>query len=94
MHLIISILRFNLLLLLYKQYPSYLCRVNSTSKRDFNIICQQHLSDIAQPVIALADFDETPQQIDLFLSYIPSFRSFTIIRYIQPSHISITVKYT
>ena len=35
------------------------------------------MSDIA---LSLSDFDETPQQIDLFLSYIPSFHSFTHLR--------------
>ncbi|CAF1241747.1 unnamed protein product [Rotaria sordida] len=46
------------------------------------MICQQHLSVIADRVIALflSDNDDTPEQINLFLSYASSFGQFTQLR--------------
>jgi hypothetical protein len=69
--------RFNFLL--YKQFRLYCLDFSSVSKRDFDMICQQHLPFIADQVIAFrfSDMRETPEQIHLFLSYIPSFKPFT-----------------
>ena len=64
--------RFNLLL--YKQFQIYSFQFDSISKYKFDIICQQHLPLIANRVIdlSLSDDDDTPEQINLFVSYISS----------------------
>src|SRR5690348_9438187 len=69
-------------LILYTQFRTYRFHFNSISKRTFDIICQQHLSFIADRIIdlSLSDDDETPEQINLFLSYVPSFNQFTQLR--------------
>src|SRR5690348_6410081 len=79
--------RFNLLL--YKQFRFYRFQFNSVSKRSFDFICQQHLPFIADQVIALqlSDYRETPGQINLFCSYIPSLRQFTHLRWLALSNL-------
>lgn len=74
---------------LHKQYSFYRFRFNSISKCDFDQICQQYLPNIVDQVIALdlTDYEDTPQQIDLFFSYIPSVRSFTHLRSLCVSHL-------
>jgi len=49
------------------------------------MICQQHLPFIAGQVITLtlSDCDDTPDQINLFLSYIPSLSQFTHLRHLE-----------
>jgi hypothetical protein len=61
--------------LLYKQFRPYRFNFESISKRNFDLICQQHLPFIADRVISiqLSNY-ETVGQYDLFFSYIPSFR--------------------
>jgi len=51
-------------------------------KRNFDMICQQHLPFIADRVytLRLSDYEETPEQINLFFSYIPSFIQFIQLR--------------
>ena len=68
--------------LLYKQFRGYRLDFRSVSKRKFDMICQQHLPFIADRVISLslANYNDTPEQINLFNSYIPSFRQFTHLR--------------
>jgi hypothetical protein len=72
--------RFNFLL--YNQYQTYRLQFQAVSKRNFDIVCQQHLPFIADRVVALSlsDYNNTPEQINLFLSYIPSFKLFTCLR--------------
>ena len=72
--------RFNLLL--YKQFHGYNFNFQSISKRKFDIICQQYLPLIANQVnhLHLYNNDNTPQQIELFFSYIPSISIFTHLR--------------
>jgi hypothetical protein len=72
--------RFNFLL--YKQYRAYRFRFQYISKRNFDMICQEHLSIITDRVIALqlSDDTETPGQINLFVSYIPLLTQFTHLR--------------
>ena len=72
--------RFNFLL--YKQYRTYRFQFGSISKRKFDMICHQHLPFIADRIIAfrLFDSDETLGEINLFLSYIPSFNQFTYLQ--------------
>jgi hypothetical protein len=71
--------RFNFLL--YKQIQFYSLDFESISKRCFDR-CQQHLFFIADRVsnLSLSDSRENPGQINLFLSYIPSFNQFTQLR--------------
>ncbi len=75
--------RFNLLP--YNEFRSYRFNFFSFSKRKFDMICQQHLPFIAGQVITLtlSDCDDTPDQINLFLSHIPSLSQFTHLRYLE-----------
>jgi len=79
--------RFNLLL--YKKFQIYSFQFDSISKYKFDIICQQHLPLIANRVIdlSLSDDDDTPEQINLFLSYIPSFSQFIHLRSLSLSQL-------
>ncbi|CAF1049376.1 unnamed protein product [Adineta steineri] len=65
--------------LLYKQYRCYFFKFSSLSKRNFDLLCQQHIPMITDRILALhlSDSESTPGQINLFFSYIPSFRQFT-----------------
>ncbi|CAF3633147.1 unnamed protein product [Rotaria sp. Silwood1] len=69
--------RFNLLL--YNQFQAYYFCFSSLSKRKFDMICQQHLPFICDRIITLTltDDEDTPEEIDLFFSYILSFKWFT-----------------
>ncbi|CAF1012773.1 unnamed protein product [Rotaria sordida] len=53
------------------------------------MICQRHLPFIANRIISLSlsDYRETPGQINLFLSYIPSFNQFTNLRSLSLSNL-------
>ncbi len=66
-------------LLLYKQFRAYRFNFFFISKCKFDMICQHHLPFIADRVIylSLCDRNETPGQINLFFSYIPSIAQFT-----------------
>lgn len=68
--------RFNQLL--YEQYYSYCFQFNRISKRHFDEICQRHLPHIAHGVVRLqlSEYKETPEQMNLFLRHIPSWKSF------------------
>ena len=72
--------RFNFLL--YNQYRVYCFNFNFLSKRTFDMICQQHLTFIADrtTTLALSNGEKTPEQINLFVKYIPSFAKFTHLR--------------
>ncbi len=79
--------RFNLLL--YKQFRFFRFRFHHISKRQFDLICQQHLPYITDQIIALEliNDNETPNQIDLFCSYRRSFGQFTHLRTLTLSHL-------
>jgi hypothetical protein len=79
--------RFNSLL--YTEYRSYRFKFNSVSKHNFEMICQQHLPFIADQVIclSLSDDKDTPEQINLFQSYIPSFSQFSQLQSLTLSHL-------
>jgi len=75
--------------LLYKQYHSYRFKFNSISKHNFDIICSQHLPFIADRIISLSlsDDENTPGQINLLRSYIPSFTQFIRLRSLSIFHL-------
>ncbi|CAF1438215.1 unnamed protein product, partial [Rotaria sordida] len=68
--------------LLYNQFRNYRFKFEAVSKHNFDMICQQHLPFIANRIIAvsLTGDDDTPEQINLFLSYIKSFNEFIQLR--------------
>ncbi|CAF4225264.1 unnamed protein product [Rotaria sp. Silwood2] len=72
--------RFNFLL--DNQFRAYRFNFSFVSKHDFDMICQQHLPRVADRVVCLSLFEheETPKQINLFLSYLPSFDKFIQLR--------------
>ncbi|CAF3806066.1 unnamed protein product [Rotaria sp. Silwood1] len=76
-------------LLLYKQFQLYCFNFKSISKCTFDLICQQHLPFIANKVISLAfsDYRDTPKQMSLFFSYIPSLHRFTQLQSLTLSNI-------
>ena len=73
--------------LIHDQGRAYRLKFRSVSRCTFDMICQEHLSLIADRVFALclADGKEAPEQINRFCSYLPSFspliqlRSLTIV---------------
>jgi hypothetical protein len=75
-------LNFRLNYLLYHQFRLYHFQFQCVSKRDFDLICQQHLPFIAEQVISiqLCDDTQTPEQIKLFFSYISSLNRFLNLR--------------
>ncbi|CAF1051607.1 unnamed protein product [Adineta steineri] len=79
--------RFNFLL--YKQFRKYKFDFNCISKRNFDLICQHHLSFIADRIITLClcNSEDTPEQINVFLSYIPSFKQFIGLRALSIGYI-------
>jgi hypothetical protein len=85
--------RFNYLL--DKQYRAFRFDFKSRSKRQFDMICQQQLPKIADRVISLnlSNDDDTPKQVDLFISYIPSIDQFIHLRSLSLSmlHVYTTI---
>ena len=79
--------RFNLLL--YKQFRLYCFNFKCISKRTFDLICQQHLAFIANKVISLtfSDYRDTPKQMNVFFSSIPSLHRFTQLQSLTLSNI-------
>lgn len=79
--------RFNQLLHDRFQYCSF--QFNAVSKRDFDIICQQHLPNMAYyiPVLHLSDHEQTPIELELFLRYNPSFDRFIQLQSLSLSNI-------
>ena len=75
-------LNIRLNLLLSKQFYSYSFQFNYVSKRHFDQICQQHLPLIANRVVnlQLSNSRETPEQMNLFFTYIPSLKSFIYLQ--------------
>ncbi|CAF3794822.1 unnamed protein product [Rotaria sordida] len=73
-------LRFNFLL--YNESRMYRFTFCSMLKRDFHMICQQHLLVITDRVIrlSLSEHEGTPKQINLFDSYLLSFSKFIQLR--------------
>ncbi|CAF1034911.1 unnamed protein product [Didymodactylos carnosus] len=79
--------RFNLVL--HGQFPNCSFKFNSVSKHDFDKICQHYLPTMADYIVTLnlSDNEQTPTQIKLFLSYIPSFNRFTQLRSLSLSNL-------
>jgi len=75
--------------LLYKQFRFYCFNFSSITKRNFDMICQQHLPFISNQVYALSlsDAANTSERINLFFSYILSFNQFTQLRSLSISFI-------
>jgi hypothetical protein len=76
-------------LLLHKQFRGYDFPFPSISKGDFDMICQRHLPFIADRVVTLnlGHFQDTPGQINLFFSYMPSIAQFTHLRSLTLSNL-------
>ncbi|CAF1179433.1 unnamed protein product [Adineta steineri] len=81
--------RFNFLL--HNQHRAYCFNFNHLSKRTFDMICQQHLTFIADrtTTLALSNGENTPEQIHLFFKYIPSFDKFIHLRSLSLRHLDI-----
>jgi hypothetical protein len=75
--------------LLHHRFQDCSFKFNAVSKRDFDMICQQHLPQMSDyiPSLHLSDHEETPTQIKLFLSYSPSFDRFTQLRSLSLSNL-------
>jgi hypothetical protein len=80
--------RLNKLLFVHMQFHSHLS-FESISKTDFDIICQDYLPTLIDRIISLrfSDDDETPEQINYFLSYGFQFHQFTHLKSLSLSHI-------
>ncbi len=80
--------RLNFLLHDRFRYCSF--KFNSISKRNFDMICQKYLPEMSDYIntLSLSDnYEETPTQIKLFLSYISSFNLFTELRSLTISNL-------
>ncbi|CAF5111222.1 unnamed protein product [Rotaria sp. Silwood1] len=68
--------------LLYQQFRGYHFNFFSSSKHQFDMVCQHHLPFIVDRImtLTLSNYDSTPKQINLFFSYIPSISQFTHLR--------------
>ncbi|CAF4151617.1 unnamed protein product [Adineta steineri] len=75
--------------LLYKQYRCYYFDFFVLPKRNFDLICQQHIPMITDRILALhlSDSEWTPGQVDLFFSHIPSLRQLTHLRSLSLSYL-------
>ena len=74
-------IRFNKLIYFY--FKSHCLNFQSSSKFNFDLICQKYLSIINNQIISLrlSDDDNTPKQIDLFFSsYNLSFQQFSYLK--------------
>ncbi|CAF1056747.1 unnamed protein product [Rotaria sordida] len=80
--------RFNNLLIIH--FQTHGLDFRSISKHDFNIVCQQNLPWIANRITALrlSDNDDTPNQINLFLSKFLNFRQFVQLKRLSLYHLS------
>ena len=74
--------------LLHDPFRNRSIRFNSISKRDFDIICQQHLPRMAEYIwtLHLSDNEDTPKQVELFLSHCLSFNLLTELRSLSLSN--------
>ncbi|CAF3914391.1 unnamed protein product [Rotaria sp. Silwood1] len=79
--------RFNFLL--YQQYRFYSFNFNFISKRNFDLICKQHLSFVTNQILALRISDNAnfPRQVNLFISYMSSFSQFTHLQSLSLSYL-------
>ncbi|CAF2737583.1 unnamed protein product [Rotaria sp. Silwood2] len=80
--------RFDTLLCTHFQVYGHL-NFQSVSKHDFDIVCQQHLPSVIDRIISLrlSDDDDTPQQIDIFISYGFSLRQFIQLQTLSLYHL-------
>ena len=72
-------LKFRLNEILHYQFEQCSFHFNTLSKGDFDHICGEHLPRMADCILNLhlSDHDETPTEIEQFLSFNPSFDRFT-----------------
>jgi hypothetical protein len=84
--------RFNTLLFVH--FRAYRFDFRSVSKRDFDSVCQQHLSSIADRILSLrlSDDDETPHQIHCFLSCGLPLRQLTHLQSLSLCHLRSSVE--
>ncbi|CAF0905874.1 unnamed protein product [Adineta steineri] len=80
--------RFNLLIC--KQYPLHCFTFCSIKKSQFDELCQQHIPRLTNRVYGLsfAEYAQTPGQMDLFFTYIPSFEQFSGLRSLSLQNIT------
>ncbi|CAF2767887.1 unnamed protein product [Rotaria sp. Silwood2] len=80
--------RFNNLLIIH--FRTHGLDLRTISKHDFNTLCQQNLPWIAKHItkLRLSDDDDTPNQINLFLSQSFTFRQFVQLKILSLYHIS------
>ncbi|CAF1062572.1 unnamed protein product [Rotaria sp. Silwood1] len=80
--------RFNNLLIIH--FRTHTLDLRSISKHEFDTLCQQNLPWIANHIIRLrlSDDDDTPNQINLFLSQSLTFRQFVQLKKLSLYHIS------
>jgi len=75
--------------LLYSNLRTYHFDFRSIYKKDFYFICQEYIPLIIDRIISLhlSDADDTPNQLDLFLSFIPSFHQFIQLKSLSLTNI-------
>lgn len=80
--------RFNALIIAH--FKNHGLNLQSISKHTFNTICQEYLPLIADHITALrlSDDDDTPEEIDIFLSNPRAFYHFTRLTTLTLNHIS------
>ena len=81
--------------LLYKLFRFYCLNFESISKHQFDIVCQQHLPFITDRAITLllSNYKHTVGEINLFSSYITSFKRFTHLRSLTSSNLHTYMEY-
>ncbi|CAF1402089.1 unnamed protein product [Adineta steineri] len=77
-------------LLICKQYPLHCFTFSSMKKSQFDELCQQHIPRLTNRVYGLsfAEYAQTPGQMDLFFTYIPSFEQFSGLRSLSLQNIT------
>ncbi|CAF1173140.1 unnamed protein product [Rotaria sordida] len=80
--------RFNNLLIIH--FRTHGLDLRSISKHEFDTLCQQNLPSIAKHItgLRLSDDDDTPNQINLFLSESSTLRQFVQLKKLSLYHIS------
>lgn len=68
--------------LIYLHFQTHILNFQSTSKSDFDLICQKYLPSLTDRIISLrlSDDDDTPQEINLFFSYNFSLQQFSSLQ--------------
>jgi hypothetical protein len=68
--------------LIFFHFQTHSLNFQSTSKYDFDLVCQKYLPSITDEILSLrlSGDDDTPQQIDLFFSYGLSLQQFSYLK--------------